>query len=496
MTHRSDGTSSSTLLTPNHSVAHGQSSPAGMAGLAWIQVAPAAPYFVTDTGENWTPIGQNDAITWPELAGAFRRQDLPGVARYLAWLAAHGVTCLRLMLEYCHTENRYLERPVGCFQPHLIRWWDDIFALCEQYGLRLLLTPYDTFWMRRRWAKHPYRRANGGTCQYPSQWLTCSDTRAAVKARLTFATQRWGGSGVLFAWDLWNEIDPAHAGHQCGPLHDWVNDISQYLRQLEISTHGRAHLQTVSVYSPVLKKYPALADTIFRHPALDFASVHLYDTAIRLPTDTIKPAVQTAALTQQALREIEDGRPFLDSEHGPDRQFRRRHGTLPEVFDDQYFRHVQWAHLASGGAGGGFRWPYRHPHTLTQGMRQAQQVLASFAQQIHWKNFPRKNRTADLQLMPRSVKGWACGTDTHLLVWLLRTDTRLPDGTVNSHAQPIRVRLKIPAMQAGSYSIRLFDTLTGTWQALEPLITTSNGTLTVQLPSLVNDRAMLISRQG
>ena len=29
---------------------------------------------------------------------------------------------------------------------------------------------------------------------------------------------------------------------------------------------------------------------------------------------------------------------------------------------------MSWAHLASGGAGGGMRWPNRHPHVLTSGM--------------------------------------------------------------------------------------------------------------------------------
>ena len=35
--------------------------------LQWITVAPGAPYFTTESGTAWTPIGQNDAITWPEL---------------------------------------------------------------------------------------------------------------------------------------------------------------------------------------------------------------------------------------------------------------------------------------------------------------------------------------------------------------------------------------------------------------------------------------------
>ncbi len=119
-------------------------------------VAPAAPYFLTENGQPWTPIGQNDAITWPDLAGLFQRRDLAAVEGHLAWLAAHGVTCLRLMLEYCQTDHRYLERPVGRFQPHVVRLGDDLFARCAKYGLRVLLMPFDTYWMGRRWRHHPY----------------------------------------------------------------------------------------------------------------------------------------------------------------------------------------------------------------------------------------------------------------------------------------------------------------------------------------------------
>src|SRR5215217_1083210 len=168
--------------------------------LPWIQVAPEVPYFITENGENWSPIGQNDAITWPEFAGLFRRKNMTAVEYHLAYLAEHGVTCLRFMLEYAQTENRYLERPAGKFQPNMVKLWDDLFALCEKYGLRILLTPYDTFWMWIRWKHHPYNKSNGGPCARRSQWLLCPDTLQAIKNRLTFAAERWGGSGALFAW--------------------------------------------------------------------------------------------------------------------------------------------------------------------------------------------------------------------------------------------------------------------------------------------------------
>src|SRR4028118_841987 len=113
--------------------------------LAPIRVAPGGRYFETFDGEPFLFIGSNDAIAWPGLAGLYRRRDLDGVDAYLGGLAQSGVTILRLMLEYAHREGRYFERPAGRFNPAMIRLWDDLFARCEQHGLRVLLAPWDNF---------------------------------------------------------------------------------------------------------------------------------------------------------------------------------------------------------------------------------------------------------------------------------------------------------------------------------------------------------------
>ena len=200
------------------------------ADLPWIEVAQRAPYFVTETGQPWTPIGQNDAVTWPELAGLFRRRDMAGVEGHLRHLKAHGVTCLRLMLEYAQVRHRYMERPVGAYPPNMVRLWDDLFALCAKHGIRILLTPFDTFWMWLHFKHHPYNAKNGGPLDHPSQLLLCGRTRAAIKARLSFAVERWGGSGALFAWDLWNEIHPAQGGDSAEPFGEFIHDLSRHVR--------------------------------------------------------------------------------------------------------------------------------------------------------------------------------------------------------------------------------------------------------------------------
>jgi mannan endo-1,4-beta-mannosidase len=433
--------------------------PAG--AMPWIEVAPGVPYFVTDKSHDWTPIGQNNAIIWPELEGLFRHKDMQAVEAYFRELVQHGITCLRLMLEYCQTDHRYLERPEGVFQPNMIRLWDDLFALCEKYGLRMLITPYDTYWMWRRWSRHPYKKSNGGSCATRTQWLLCPHKRRLIKQRLLFATERWGGSGALFAWDLWNEIHPAQAGGSAEGFSEFITDISRFLRGAELRLHGRAHPQTVSVYSTTLEKDDRIAGCVFQHPSLDFASLHFYEKrTIDNPRNTIDAAISTGRLTREALVQVKDSRPFLDSEHGPIHAYKDRRKKIAEPFDDEYFRHMQWAHLASGGAGGGMRWPYRRPHTLTAGMRKAQAALARFLPLIQWKNFRRSNWNEEIALSCNGLTAFGCGDDQQAILWLLRTNSIAKSGMVQEvEASPCFAH--IPMKRPGRYQVTIWDTITG-----------------------------------
>src|SRR3954451_7779386 len=99
----------------------------------FVVLASGAPYFECEGIHSWTPVGQNDAITWPDLAGLYRRRDLESAESYIRLLAEHGVTCLRLMMEYSQTGYRYFERRAGSFNRDMVRLWDDLFDLCRMY---------------------------------------------------------------------------------------------------------------------------------------------------------------------------------------------------------------------------------------------------------------------------------------------------------------------------------------------------------------------------
>lgn len=459
--------------------------------LPWISVAPGAPYFVDDVGADWTPIGQNDAITWPELAPLFRRRDLAAVERHLAWLADHGVTCLRLMVEYAQERHRLFERPVGVPVPAMVQLWDDLFAMCERIGLRILLTPVDTFWMWLRWRDHPWNAANGGPAGHPSALLPDPAARAAIKARLTFMVTRWGGSGALFAWDLWNEIHHAWAGDSADCFGEFIADLSQHVRELERRLYGRTHPQTVSLFGPELQWRPdlALADPIFRHPDLDFATIHIYRSgSIDDPADTVTPALAMGRIVRRSLGEIDDGRPFLDTEHGPIHRFKDKRQTLPEPFDDEYFRHLSWAHLASGGVGGGMRWPNRRPHVLTAGMRRAQQAMAGFLPLIDWQRFAR----VPIAVRAPGFHAFGCGDARQAVAWLVRRGGRTADGRIDPGIVTPEQPVTLP-MPPGCYAVTGWDTVRGAPLPPQRAVADARG-LSFVTPALGPDRAFAVGR--
>ena len=347
-------------------------------------------------------------------------------------MAASGVTILRLMLEYAHRDGWYFERPFGTFNPVLVRLWDDLFAACARHGIRILLTPWDSFWMSRRWHRHPYNVAHGGPAREPGDFFTQERVIEAMQNRLRFVIERWGGDGTLAAWDLFNEIHP-HWGGTATQQSAVIARLSDAVRGMEERTWGFSRPQTLSVFGPdPSEDYETL---ILRHPSLDFATTHIYQGAIDYPHDTIEPALTMGGWVRHALDRVTPGRPFTDTEHGPIHLFNDHKKMQPEPMDDEYERHLMWAHLASGGAGSGMRWPARHPHLLTPGMTRALFSLAGFARLIDWRPFAPRDAVGDVTVK-EGFHVFACRDDRQAVVWLLRDTRKNAVGTLSAGRVP------------------------------------------------------------
>ena len=460
-----------------------------MPSLVPIRVAPGGRYFETLDSEPFLFIGANDAVTWPGLAGLYRRRDLEGVEAYLLALRESGITVLRLMLEYSQTEGRYFERPAGSFNPAMVRLWDDLLERCERAGLRVLLAPWDNFWMARRWPRHPYAREQGGPAGSPQAFFTDPAVIAATERRLRFVVERWGGSGVIAAWDLFNEIHP-HWGGTPAQQGEVIGRLSSAVREAEQEMHGFTRPQTVSIFGPCPEEHQE--DLIFRHPSLDFATTHIYEGAIDNPTDTVAPAVTMGRWVRHALSRMAPGRPFTDSEHGPIHLFNNKRRMLDEAFDDEYERHLMWAHLASGGAGSGMRWPARNPHVLTEGMRRSLGSLASFTRLLEWRHFTPRDATTDLVLGSSELLPFGCRDERQALLWLLRDRPAGTSGVLPERGPLVGVPCCVRAFPPGNYLVTAWSTRHGSEVGRIPAVVAADGQLRVTLPPFQNDLALAV----
>jgi len=60
----------------------------------------------------------------------------------------------------------------------MVQLWDDLFALCEAAGLRILLTPIDSFFTWNRWARI---RGTRRTAALARAGASCSPTPARAR---------------------------------------------------------------------------------------------------------------------------------------------------------------------------------------------------------------------------------------------------------------------------------------------------------------------------
>lgn len=436
--------------------------------MPWVTVAPGKRYFMTEDGEPFLVIGHNDAMPWPTLMGMQHERDIASVESYIKMLVDHGVTVLRIMLEYCQDNRWFFEKPVGKPLAKAVRYWDNLVGLCERYKLRLLVLFWDTFFMARRWKQHPYAQPGTG---FEGPWSFCTSPQAmeAEKARIKFFIERWGNSPAIFGYDILNEIHPHWGGtpeEQCR----WVTEMARFIKECETARWGKSHLLTLSVFGA--RPEDAYRDLVLRHPALDFATTHVYEFGpIDNPDNVIDCAIVMRDSVRFAFEQMVDDemRPYTDTESGPIHLFMDLEGNLEDEFENEYYHNMSWAHLATGGAGSGMRWPFRNPHHLTPGMHEVQKGMARFVAScaLDWNSFSPnpvdhllavEGRCPEARCEDTSVLCFGCGDAEQALFWLLR-DFREREITEEVVSHPLD--LSIRCMEPGNYNIEFWETYSG-----------------------------------
>lgn len=440
--------------------------PRNPTGMPFVKVAPGGRYFMTADGAPFLVVGHNDSISWLTLDDLWAERDVAKIERYIAMLVEHGVTVLRIMLEYAQEQDWFFEDRAGKPLPESVLYWDDLIGLCERHGLRLLVQFWDTFFMSRRWEHHPYS-APGTGFDGPGSFCTSHTALEAQKRRIHFFIERWGDSPAIFAYDLLNEIHPYWGGAPDDQAR-WLTEIARFTRRCEIERWGKSHLLTVSIFGA--KPEPSYNALIFRHPEMDFVCTHVYEYGlVDNPENTIDCAFVMRDAVRHAYSQIEAVRPYTDTESGPIHLFMDLHGQLEEPFESEYYHNMSWGHLASGGAGSGMRWPFRIPHCLTAAMHDVQQGMARIiaTTRLDWLRFSPRPCDDALRVVSRyqgqeaggerlPVLPFGCADGTQALCWLLRDHRALSDAAPISPAD-----LLMPPLQPGEYRAEFWETYSG-----------------------------------
>ena len=413
----------------------------------YIKVAPGGRYFVHSDGRFFTPLGYNHNPDWgPFGQGAPGRRGYNPQATesYFRHLRDRGVNLIRMMLE-CPLGGKCLEDPIGTFSPEHTVWIDNLMTYARRYGVRLMITPWDTFWMNHRWDDNPYNSKLGGPVEKKLDFITKRQVIAAQKKRWRYILDRWGNTGAVFCWELLNEAD-YWWGASPEQLSAWAKEMAAFVRGYEQRKWGRTHLISISTGRPIPEG--KWGDLAYRLPEMDFATTHLYLGAANAPEEPIQPALAIQRGVSFALAKIRDRRPYLDGENGPINKW-IADGNL----DNEVFHHMSWAHLASGGAGSGLRWPYRNPHQLSEGMLHALSLMSRFAKAVPWGKLCQPAAALSI----KAPEGWiACSTATKQasIIWL----------AAEKVSQPSDLRLAVSWPGApGRVTYRVYDTRAGKW---------------------------------
>jgi len=459
----------------------------------FVRISPSGKYFQLEDGTSFVPIGSNEAMNWPEMMCIYPNHgeyNPPGAEHYFQMLRKHGVNCIRIMAEAANTGIRnggaFLEEPVGEYVQDTVAFLDGLFELATQHHIYVILTPFDTFWMDKKWDQHPYNAVNGGPAHSREEFLTSEAVFKCQQERMRSLIDRFGNSDFLFAWEILNEVD-MRWGATPEQQRDWTARMAKFVREYEKTKWGTNHLITVSLTETEVEADSRIPSLLLDNPFLDFVTTHIYYPQGRAPVDPIQPALEFGRGIRRQLEQIEQSvqRPFFASEFGPVDLW-----PLPDELDDELFHNMSWAHLATGAAGAGLRWPYRWHHILSEGMRESQLGLSLVASKIPWSTFAARNVDERLSVSTpdgQKVHPVGCGDEQQFLIWLVRESNSKKVGDGDT-------QLVLKASSEGSFQVRVFDTRTGK-KIQQSVVKADSGKVTVVLPSFDKDIALIVKAQ-
>lgn len=433
-------------------------------------------YFVQGN-DIFIPIAYN--VAW-----ANRYEEIKKYEKWFKSASQGGVNVARVWMASWSAGIEWGDTGLGDYTKRLPRAWvlDQIYRIGSKYGIYidLVLLNHGAFSIstNAEWYSNAYFKGNGGPLESPGEFASNPEAKKFWERRLRYIVARWAGEPNHFTWEWWNEVNFTPLGGE--ELTQWIRWSDSIVKKWD-------------PYKSLTTTSWSTAASLQDWSAVDYAVVHVYDD---------KDPIKTLGVQFEAMKKAVPNKPILVGEMGS--------GTVTEdPFTDPtglHLHNAQWAATFVGfGSPASYWWwdIYVDPldlwgHTkglkvLLAGTNPAQMkptsivgipntstlLLQDDRYTLGWIRHNDYDRSAKSRLLlAASIKALATGK---------KPQTEFPIPKVKSTA------IKIPITVSGPYSVEFMQTISGKIVRSEKA-TTSNGFLTIRIPSFTGDIAFRILR--
>jgi hypothetical protein len=420
----------------------------------FVQVSQQDPrYFELSNGRPYLPIGLNMIAPWGrDEADALSRMD-----QWMKQLSENGGNYIRLWLSHDFFDVEH-ER-CGLYDEAKARRIDAVLAMARKYRIRVKMTlEHFRHFLgeQQRWATKPlYHVSRGGPAQDMDDFFQGQASRTLFKKKLDWYARRYGSDPVIFAWELWNEID-AVQGRQ---YQAWTE-----LMLTELKIRFPHNLVTQSLGSFDWANKTDQYRTFCQMPNNDIANVHRYlDLGASL--DECKGPVDVmAASAVKTLRSFDLAKPIVLAESGAVEPSHSGPFKLYKADDAGIILHdVIFAPFFSGAAGTGQCWHWDQ-YVADQGLWFQ---FRQFSRAVEGIN-PLTERFTPMEFETPRLRLYALQGRHTLLIWCRDKQNTWQTELAQSLAPELihRATVTLPqSIQTGqsNHPVRFYDPWTDTW---------------------------------
>lgn len=262
----------------------------------FVQVSPRdSRYFELTNGRPFVPIGLNMIAPW----GNDEKDALARMEQWIEKLAENRGNYIRLWLSHNFFDVEH-ERS-GQYDEEKAELIDTVLDMARRHNVRVKMTieHFRHFFRdRQQWAAKPLHHVSrGGPAKDIDDFFQGRASREQFKKKLKWYADRYGDDPVIFAWELWNEMDTVRGkGYM-----EWTEEMLAELKKLFPKNMVTQSLGSFDNDSkrPRYQRASLMPDN-------DFANVHRYlDLGASL--DICKGPVDVMAA--DAIRELQNFKP-------------------------------------------------------------------------------------------------------------------------------------------------------------------------------------------